>query len=160
MSEGGSTDVDAQAEAEALDRAGWIGELAHAEPKDLARFWAELGLTPEFTWLRAPEIGLIMARGRAGGEGAAFNLGEVAATRCALALPDGIEGHACALGRDKRKAEISALCDALLQTPAAPRIRSLVLGPLIAVRRARERRDAAAAARTKVEFFTLVRGEP
>ncbi len=65
-----------------------------------------------------PEIGLVMVRGRIGGDGAPFNLGEATVTRAALALPGGEIGYGHVLGRDKDKARLAALADALWQAPA------------------------------------------
>ena len=94
-----------------------------------------------------------------GGTGAPFNLGEMTVTRCALALDDGAVGHAYVQGRDKRQAEQAALVDALMQGAAAARVRAAVLEPLAAEMQARAATRAAKAAATKVEFFTLVRGD-
>ena len=69
--------------------------------------------------LRGPEAGLVMVRGRAGGGGAPFNLGEMTATRCTVRTEAGFVGHAYVAGRNERQAELAALADALLQDPAA-----------------------------------------
>jgi len=140
-------------------RQGWISLLAKAPAEALARRWAALGIAPAFTWLRAPEIGGVMVRGRMGGTGAPFNLGEMTVTRCALRLEGGAVGHAYVQGRDKAKAEQAALLDALMQTDAAAELREKVLAPLAAEMDAAAAARAARAAATKVEFFTMVRGE-
>ncbi len=100
-----------------------------------------------------------MVRGRMGGSGAPFNLGEMTVTRCALTLADGTVGHAYVQGRSKPKAEIAAKVDALMQTEAAQDLRQAVLDPLQQVQQAQKKARAAKAAATKVEFFTMVRGE-
>ncbi len=100
-----------------------------------------------------------MVRGRIGGSGAPFNLGEMTVTRCSLVLKDGTVGHGHVQGRSKRKAEAAALIDALMQTKAAGAIRERVLDPLAQQMQATKTARAAKAAATKVEFFTLVRGE-
>jgi alpha-D-ribose 1-methylphosphonate 5-triphosphate synthase subunit PhnG len=100
-----------------------------------------------------------MVRGRAGATGAAFNLGEMTVTRCALKLADGRVGHAVVQGRDRRKAEVAALCDALMQGAEAGAVRAAVLDPLKAAAAKRSGTRAAKAAATKVDFFTMVRGE-
>jgi alpha-D-ribose 1-methylphosphonate 5-triphosphate synthase subunit PhnG len=140
-------------------RQRWMGLLATAPAARLAALWAAAGIAAEAAWLRAPESGAVMAQGRAGGDGAAFNLGEVTVTRCALRLPCGAVGHACVQGRDARKAEIAALCDALMQTDAAPAVRRAILDPLEAERAERRAAEARKAAATQVEFFTVARGE-
>jgi alpha-D-ribose 1-methylphosphonate 5-triphosphate synthase subunit PhnG len=100
-----------------------------------------------------------MARGRAGATGAPFNLGEVSATRAAVRLADGTVGIGYVLGRDKAHAERAALCDALMQGPRAEAVRATVIAPLAAAEAGRRAARARKAAATRVEFFTLVRGE-
>jgi alpha-D-ribose 1-methylphosphonate 5-triphosphate synthase subunit PhnG len=98
-----------------------------------------------------------MVRGRAGGTGAQFNLGEMTLTRCALRLDGAATGVAYVQGRSARKAEIAALADALLQTAEAADVRRELIEPVrarLAADAARERRNARA---TKVEFYTLAR---
>jgi len=133
--------------------------LAKAPPARLAALWQAAGLAPGFTWLRPPETGAVMVRGRMGGAGGPFNLGEMTVTRCALRLGTGEVGHAYVQGRDRAHAEQAALCDALMQTGAAAAVRARVLEPLAAAMKAARATRARKAAATKVEFFTLVRGE-
>ena len=66
--------------------------------------------------LREAENGLVMVRGRIGGDGAAFNLGETTVTRAAVRLATGEVGFGYTLGRDREKARMIALCDALVQS--------------------------------------------
>lgn len=110
--------------------------------------------------VRPPESGLAMVRGRIGGDGAAFNLGEATVTRAAVRLGTGEIGFGCVLGRDKEKARLVALGDALYQSGRhRAAIEARVLAPLRA-RLAAERRVAdARTAATRVAFFTLARGE-
>jgi alpha-D-ribose 1-methylphosphonate 5-triphosphate synthase subunit PhnG len=141
-----------------MDRSDWIGLLGRCAPDALAgALRAEA--RPSHEWLRRPETGTVMVRGRTGGVGAPFNLGEVTATRCTLRLEDGTEGHALVQGRDAGHAERAALVDALMQGTRADQIRAAVLEPL--ARAEALRRDAVArrAEATRVEFDTLVRGE-
>lgn len=137
-------------------RRAWMGLLARAPEGRVA---ALLGPQPAHAWLRAPETGTVMVRGRIGGTGGAFNLGEVTVTRCALRLENGPEGHATLQGRRKACAKAAALVDALMQTDAAPQIRKSVLDPLAQEDAARKAARAGKAAATKVDFFTLMRGE-
>lgn len=141
------------------DRRAWLSLLARAPVDVLADLWSEYGSRPEFEWLRAPELGGVMVRGRTGGTGAPFNLGEMTITRCALVLSDGTVGHGYVQGRDKSKAATAALVDALMQTEAADQIRARILKPLAEQAKAERSARAAKAAATKVEFFTMVRGE-
>lgn len=141
------------------ERKGWMGLLARAPAEDLNRLWSDTGLTPDHAYLRAPEVGGVMVRGRAGATGAAFNLGEMTVTRCALQLTDGRVGHGYVQGRDKRHATQAALIDALMQGAEAAMIRTMILDPLTEAETARHTARATRAAATKVDFFTLVRGE-
>lgn len=142
--------------AEITTRPGWMGLLARANPARLAQLFPEL---PPHDMLRPPEIGAVMVQGRAGATGQPFNLGEMTVTRCVLRLASGAVGHAHVQGRDKAHATRAALLDALLQTEAADRLTAAVLAPLHGEEAERRRVRAAKAAGTKVEFFTLVRGE-
>lgn len=140
-------------------RRDWMGALAKAPAARLAALWEALEMAPEFTWLRAPEIGATMVRGRMGGTGAPFNLGEMTVTRCSLQLASGEVGHGYVQGRDKDKARIAALVDALMQGPEAGKLHAALLEPLIAEMATTRTERAAKAAATKVDFFTMVRGE-
>ena len=143
-------------------RKGWMSTLAKAPAERLAALWEASGLAAQaqgFEWLRRPESGAVMLRGRAGAVGAPFNLGEMTVTRGALRLASGEVGHAWVQGRDKGKATAAALADALMQTDAAPRVEAEILAPLRAEATARAAARAARAAATKVEFFTMVRGD-
>ena len=137
-----------------------MGVLACAEVEALSGLWEAWPGKPAFTWLRKPESGLVMVRGRMGGEGAAFNFGEMTVTRCALQLDDGTLGQACVQGRSAAKAEVSALVDALHQRPGdREAVRREILLPLEEVRAAARKTLAAETAATRVEFFTMVRGD-
>lgn len=140
-------------------RRGWMGLCARAPGARLRALVDALGPRPAFAWLRAPEIGSVMLRGRAGASGAPFNLGDMTVTRGVLRLVDGTVGHGWVQGRDRAACEAAALVDALMQTDAAPRLRAEVLGPLAAEAEAQRRERAGKAAATRVEFFTLMRGE-
>ncbi|MBY8974819.1 phosphonate C-P lyase system protein PhnG [Rhodobacteraceae bacterium NNCM2] len=141
------------------ERQEWMGLLARAPSARLKALWETLGLGPDYTWLRQPEIGGVMVRGRMGGTGGAFNLGEMTVTRCSLRLACGTVGHGYVQGRDQAKAQIAALCDALMQTASADRVRSAILTPIAREMASEKKATAGKAAATKVDFFTLVRGE-
>ena len=130
-------------------------EATHAE---LEAAFATLG-RPDHSDLRAPEIGLVMLRGRTGGDGAPFNLGEATVTRAAVKLGCGTVGFSYLLGRDPARARLAAVLDALLQKGEASAIETAFAARVrhrIAEGRAR---DNARTAATRVDFFTLVRGE-
>lgn len=142
------------------DRQRWMSLFARAATEELEQAWAGMPDRPEYAFLRRPETGLAMIRGRAGGIGQPFNVGEMTVTRCAVRLAGGIVGHGYVAGRDARHAELAAIFDALMQRESDRRVlEEAVAGP-VERRLAARRRDAAAkAAATRVDFFTLVRGE-
>jgi alpha-D-ribose 1-methylphosphonate 5-triphosphate synthase subunit PhnG len=133
--------------------------LAHSSATEIAGHLGELEL-PAYERLREPENGLVMLRGRVGGDGAAFNLGEATVSRAAVRLASGEVGFGYTLGRDREKARMIALCDALVQSAEfADRVETEVVAPLRVAMLARRTRRAAATAATKVDFYTMVRGE-
>jgi len=140
-------------------RQHWMSVLALASREELERGWSDLPTRPDYRRLRGPEVGLVMVRGRAGGTGTRFNLGEMTVTRCSVELADGTTGHAYAGGRDRRHAELSAVFDALLQRDDGGALRRTLLEPLARVQQARREAATARAAASRVEFFTMVRGE-
>lgn len=141
-------------------RRDWMGLLARAPEDRLAdNLAALLPVEPEAAFLRPPEIGTVMVRGRIGATGAAFNLGEMTVTRCSLRLATGEVGHAHVQGRSRDHARRAALVDALMQTPRASDVQTRVLAPLAEAETAARSLRAAKAAATRVEFFTMVRGE-
>ncbi|NCO85833.1 MAG: phosphonate C-P lyase system protein PhnG [Rhodobacterales bacterium] len=150
--------MDGKATAQ-TDRQHWLGLLARAPAGRLDALCRAAQVPRAGTWLRRAEIGTVMLRGRAGGTGAPFNLGEITVTRAAVELPGGTVGHGHVQGRDKAAAEWAALVDALMQTDAAGRLRPAILDPIAAELAATAADRAARAAATRVEFFTLVRGE-
>ncbi|HEV2560219.1 MAG TPA: phosphonate C-P lyase system protein PhnG [Microvirga sp.] len=131
---------------------------AEARRTELEAALAALGPLEPAADLRKPELGLVMARGRIGGDGRAFNCGEVTVARAAVRLSTGETGFAYHLGRDLKKARLGAVLDALMQSPHAEAVER-ALEPIsrrLAEERSREEREIAA---TRVNFFTLVRGE-
>ncbi len=143
-------------EATNAARKGWMSVLAKAPPDRLAALMPDL---PDHALLRGPESGAVMVRGRAGATGAPFNLGEMTVTRCSVRLGCGTVGHAWVQGRDKAHARRAAVADALMQTAERAALRTRVLAPLAAEAEAARATRAGKAAATKVEFFTMVRGE-
>lgn len=143
-----------------ISRADWIGVLSRALPADLERMAAPLVADVAYELLRPAETGLAMVRGRAGGTGSVFNLGEMTLTRCSVRLDHGVVGHGFAQGRSRRQAEYAAVLDALLQDESIrDRLAGQVIAPLQALEAERRELRSRKAAATKVEFFTMVRGE-
>jgi alpha-D-ribose 1-methylphosphonate 5-triphosphate synthase subunit PhnG len=133
--------------------------LAHAEAGEIAARLHALAL-PAHQDLRAPENGLVMLRGRVGGDGAPFNLGEATVSRAAVRLASGEVGFGYTLGRDGEKARLIALCDALVQSSDfGAAVERDIIAPLREQLMVRRKQVAAQTAATKVDFYTMVRGE-
>ena len=133
--------------------------LAHSDAVEISGRLAAIAL-PAHEDLREPENGLVMVRGRIGGDGAPFNLGEATVSRAAVRLASGEVGFGYTLGRDGTKARMIALCDAMVQSDQfAGTVEAQVIAPLRAAMTAERSRKAEEAAATRVDFYTLVRGE-
>jgi alpha-D-ribose 1-methylphosphonate 5-triphosphate synthase subunit PhnG len=133
---------------------------ALARTDEIAAALDGLAPVPRLRDLRRPETGLVMLRGRMGGDGRPFNLGEATVTRAAVAMDDdGPPGFAYHLGRDAPKARGAAALDALWQRPDRREAVERALAPIRDRIAAEDARAARRAAATRVDFFTLVRGE-
>jgi alpha-D-ribose 1-methylphosphonate 5-triphosphate synthase subunit PhnG len=134
--------------------------LTCSSADEIARHLAALDPLPAHTQLREPQSGLVMLRGRIGGDGAPFNFGEATVSRCAVRLAAGETGFGYALGRDHEKARLIALVDAMIQLEQwQSGLEKSVLAPIEDRLTAEREKTAQQVAATKVEFFTLVRGE-
>lgn len=146
--------------ARTLKRPDWMALLARAPLEVLEAALGDRQDPPR--WLRAPETGLMMVQGRAGGTGERFNLGKVTVTRCALRLSEasGLApvGVAYVLGRSHRKAQLAALADALLQdTAQQAALDAQLLQPVrehLALEQAQRQQRVQS---TQVAFFTVAR---
>jgi alpha-D-ribose 1-methylphosphonate 5-triphosphate synthase subunit PhnG len=146
-------------EAEAARKAV-MATLAAAPAETLKKLWTEAAFSLDAHAVRGPETGLVTLRGRIGGGGAPFNVGEATVTRATVRLSTGEVGHSYALGRDKEKARLAAIADAAWQNPAhRARIEEKIVAPLRQAAQAADTRRRAETAATKVDFFTMVRGE-
>jgi alpha-D-ribose 1-methylphosphonate 5-triphosphate synthase subunit PhnG len=133
--------------------------LAHSDAADIAGHLDAIAV-PSYENLREPENGLVMVRGRIGGDGAPFNLGEATVSRAAVRLSTGEVGFGYTLGRDRAKARMIALCDAMIQSNEyADAVEAKIVGPLRTQMISEQNRTAAETAATRVDFYTLVRGE-
>ena len=133
--------------------------LSHADMAQLSALYEAIWWNkPQVSPIRGPETGLIMVRGRTGGGGAPFNLGEATVSRASVRIDSGEVGHGYCLGRDTGKARLIAIIDALFQREP-DNVELDILRPLsdAAGKADKARRDETAA--TKVDFFTMVRGE-
>jgi alpha-D-ribose 1-methylphosphonate 5-triphosphate synthase subunit PhnG len=133
---------------------------AQATVDELEAAVAALGALPAAAEVRPAQTGLVMLRGRIGGSGPPFNLGEATVTRAALRLQTGVVGHAYLLGSSHRRAQLAALIDALGQDAGwRAKLEACLIAPVTARWAAAEARVSAETAATKVDFFTLQRGE-
>jgi alpha-D-ribose 1-methylphosphonate 5-triphosphate synthase subunit PhnG len=152
MTAGGENGRQAQRQAA-------MAVLAHSDAAAIAGCLGTVAV-PAHADLREPENGLVMVRGRIGGDGAPFNLGEATVSRAAVRLASGEVGFGYALGRDRQKARMIALCDALVQSnDFLDAVETQVLAPLRAAIVSEADRKARETAATRVDFYTLVRGE-
>lgn len=136
-----------------------LSTLSHADIEQLQKLYDETWWNkPDVLPIRGPETGLIMLRGRTGGGGAPFNMGEATVSRASIRIDTGEVGHGYCLGRDTDKARLIAIIDALFQREP-DNVEFAILRPLndLAYWADKKRRDETAA--TKVDFFTMVRGE-
>lgn len=141
-------------------RRAWLAVLSRANTDELESGLRLHAPGVRYEFMRRPERGMVMLRGRMGGTGENFNLGEATVTRCTVRLADGGVGSGHVLGRDRRKAELVAVFDALLQEPAYRfTLERDVVTSLRQQQHARRAEQAAATGASKVEFFTMVRGE-
>lgn len=137
-----------------------MATLARAPGERLKALWSDAKLETEHKIVRGPETGLVTVRGRIGGGGSPFNVGEVTVTRATVKLAGGAVGHSYALGRDKEKSRIAALFDALWQDESLqPRLATEVIKPLARELEAADTQTKEQTAATRVDFFTMVRGE-
>jgi alpha-D-ribose 1-methylphosphonate 5-triphosphate synthase subunit PhnG len=139
-----------------LARRRWMAVLARSKADRIAALLSDCGDIPAYTIIRGPEGGLVMVRGRAGGGGAAFNLGEMTVTRCTVRIETGFIGHAYVAGREERRAELAALVDALMQDhDRAADIEAGVIAPLEQQQAELKAISASKAAATRVQFFAM-----
>jgi alpha-D-ribose 1-methylphosphonate 5-triphosphate synthase subunit PhnG len=137
-------------------RRRWMAVLARSKADQIAGLLRHCGDLPAHTIIRGPEGGLVMVRGRAGGGGSAFNLGEMTVTRCTIRTETGFIGHAYVAGREERRAELAALVDALMQdNDRNTEIETRVIAPLEKQQTQRQANRASKAAATRVQFFAM-----
>jgi alpha-D-ribose 1-methylphosphonate 5-triphosphate synthase subunit PhnG len=137
-----------------------MAAFASASVADLRLLGEAAGLPLEAELLRGPETGLVTVRGRIGGGGAPFNTGEATVTRATVRLASGQIGHAYALGRDKEKVRLAAILDAAwCDVETRGTVEAKVVAPLLRMAADTDAKRRAETAATKVDFFTMLRGE-
>ena len=141
-------------------RQHWMSVLSHSDPASLAAKMVALNISADYETLRAPETGLVQLQGRMGGTGERFFAGDATLTRAAVRLSNGTVGYSWVLGRDKAHAERCAVIDALMQQPTHfQTLLETLITTLEADRTARIAARQAEINASRVDFFTLVRGD-
>ncbi|MEH3091926.1 MAG: phosphonate C-P lyase system protein PhnG [Agrobacterium cavarae] len=136
------------------------GLLARATVEELLNCWSALDAKPQVEKVRGPETGLVMVRGKIGGGGSPFNLGEATVTRATVKLASGTIGHAHALGTSRKQAWYAAIADALWQEETTrPLVEREVLSVVASRLEKRKTNAIQQTAATRVDFFTMVRGD-
>lgn len=141
-------------------RARLISTLSKARFDDLKTLWDNMPKKPGWQRLKPPEVGMIMVRGRTGGDGAPFNLGEMTVTRCVVQIAGGAVGVGYVAGRNAEHAELVAVIDGLAQDPQARQaVSDGIVEPLALLERRLNEAASRKAASSRVEFFTVSRGD-
>lgn len=139
------------------DRQQWLSILT--QQKEEINHYAQNLKAKKYDIVRAPEIGMAMVKGKTAGEGQVFNLGEVTVTRCVVCIEDGTMGFGYVVGRNQDQALLIALADAYLQGADQAVWQKTLLEPLNTSLQKRLKAQENKVQTTKVDFFTMVRGE-
>ncbi|EMX9181633.1 phosphonate C-P lyase system protein PhnG [Citrobacter sp. Cs237] len=141
-------------------RQRWMRALSWSNAETLNALMQALKLAPDYTLIRAPETGLMQIQARMGGTGNRFFAGDTTLTRAVVRLNSGTLGYSYLLGRNKQHAERCAVVDALLQEQAHfQTLMETLIAPLEAEREAQIAARRAEVNASRVDFFTLVRGD-
>lgn len=141
-------------------RQRWMAVLANASFSDLSTYWQPLQLDPGCEVIRPPEVGLARLQGRIGGGGDRFNVGDTTITRATIRLQDGTLGYGYLRGRAKQHALLAAVIDALLQQVSyTTLLQEKLIDPLLQLQINAMKEKTQQAAKSKVDFFTVLRGE-
>ena len=138
--------------ADTATRQHWMSVLAHSQPAELAARLNALNITADYEVIRTAETGLVQIQARMGGTGERFFAGDATLTRAAVRLPAGTLGYSWA--------ERCALIDALMQQSRHfQNLSETLIAPLDADRMARIAARQAEVNASRVDFFTMVRGD-
>ena len=141
-------------------RQHWMSVMAKSNSKTLIVLSDTYVTQQDFETIRPAEVGLTQVRGRMGGTGSQFNVGDMTITRCVVRSDQGHYGHSYIIGRNKDHATRAAQLDAMLQDQAHQKTMiEHIIQPLEHVLDQQQAEKAKDVAQTKVNFFTLVRGE-
>lgn len=141
-------------------RQHWMSVMAKSSAETLIALSDDYVNSHPFETIRAAEVGLTQVRGRMGGTGSQFNVGDMTITRCVVRSPEGHYGHSYIMGRNKDHATRAATLDAMLQDQIHQSLlMEKIIQPLAQDLAIKKVQKADTVAQTKVNFFTLVRGE-
>lgn len=155
-----TNDSGAAQDASQAARIELMRACAYATEQELKEALGAFEPLPAVREIRPAECGLVMTRGRVGGDGNPFNIGEALVTRASVALEDGTVGHAYHLGRSFTRARIAATLDALGQDRRSRlRLQAIFVSPVMTRLAEARKLRAEQAAATRVDFFTLARGD-
>ncbi len=141
-------------------RQALLSVLSKASLSDIEKYWKVLSLDVNYHFLKEPEVGMTMVRAKAGGAGQAFNMGEVTVTRSVIQLDTQQMGFGYTLGRNIEKSTLIAVIDECFQIEQwQPLIKAKLLAPLQKILQKSDSEREEKVAGTKVNFFTMVRGE-
>ena len=142
------------------ERQSLMRVCSQATLAELSEAVERLAPLPVVEMARRPEIGLVMLRGRIGGDGQPFNAGEATMVRAVVRLDTGELGFSYLLGRSSERARLAAIIDALGQRDDyRDRIKAAFVAPVMQRVAAQKHLHRSETAATRVNFFTLVRGQ-
>ncbi|MGH1440411.1 MAG: phosphonate C-P lyase system protein PhnG [Cellvibrionaceae bacterium] len=137
-----------------------LSVLAKSTLENINKYWNEVNISPDFIFLKKPEVGMVMVRAQTSGETQQFNMGEMTVTRCVVRLESEEMGYGYVSGRNKEKSTLVALIDACSQVPSLKDVvQKKVIDPLSELQIAVEKKQEEKIKPSKVNFFTMVRGE-
>ena len=137
-----------------------LSVLAKASLATMLEYWQQINVDATFEFLKKPEVGMAMVRAQAGAGCENFNMGEMTMTRCVIRLDSDEIGYGFVAGRSKKKSELIAVIDACWQKDSLQKIiEEKIIEPLYALQVNRAQKTSENTKTSKVNFFTMVRGE-
>ena len=142
------------------ERQNWIRILSGADTSRLILEYKKLAISVPHTTISGPETGLIMVQARADGSGPRFNLGEMSVSKCLLKVDDRYLGYGMVMGSEPEHARLAALFDGLLQHPDfSSQLKRDLIQKLEQEQKEAEKKMTQETGKSRVEFFTMKRGE-
>ena len=139
-------------------RQAWLRLFALSSDQELENIVRISGLESRCSVIAEPEVGIVTVRSRISGNGAKFNIGDACVTKCEVLLDQQTKGYATVLGGRARRAKLVAILDAAMAAqigePLFTMVQQLAEAQVLRVAHRRFK-----AAETKVDFFTMVRGD-